>query len=92
MDYKLHTQQRYLERFRKTLSDNQYQVLCELTKSAGWSIRPDKRRVFKTIVEYDNRLMWCIFNRKNTVFTVYPFKNKHKNNIYEISSSRIKRF
>ena len=93
MDYKLHTQQRYLERFRKTLSDNEYQVLCELTKSTGWSVRPDKKRIFKTIIIYNNSLLWCVFNKKNTVFTVYPVKNKHINKyIHEIRSCRVKRF
>lgn len=79
MDYRKHTKDRYFERFNIELSDDDYNNLCELSKQDNYIIKPDiNRRVYKKIIFYNNKHMWIIYNRKNTIFTVYPIKRSHR--------------
>jgi hypothetical protein len=78
MDYKKHTQDRYLQRFGAILTDDDYSSMKLLVcKDNAYK---KNRNVFKEIIKYKNQYIWCVFNRKNTIFTVYPVKKKRKKN------------
>ena len=74
MDYIVHTQKRFLERFKIDLSVEEYKELVEINKVSNdyQIVQRDKKRVYKKIILYKDRYLWCVFNRKNTVLTVYP--------------------
>ena len=77
MNYTTHTQKRCLERFNISLTDEEYKELCELTKNKPFI--KESKHIHKTIIEYKGRLMCCIYsNRKHTIITVFPPKNKMK--------------
>ncbi len=85
MDYKKHTQQRFIERFipiikrKKTggsiidwleLTDDDYSNLCRISLENPLFIHTEKRRV---IVKYRNTFMWCCLSKKGKIVkTIYP--------------------
>lgn len=89
MDYKKHTQNRFIERFKMILSDKDYKELCQLTKTYNNFIMKQKsKKVYKKIIHFKNKYMWCVYNRRNTVFTVYPIHGNDKLN-YKINGASI---
>ena len=91
VDYKKHTQERFLERFNKILSDEDYYKLCEIGKddTQGYLLEQVKRGAKRKIVVYNDVMMWCVFSGKKRILkTLYMVPNKivkKLNSIYNLS-------
>jgi hypothetical protein len=82
MEYKLHTQQRFTEKFipifKKSkinnewseMTDEDYFKLCEICRNKPLYIQPGKSRV---IARYNDTTMWCVLTKKTKIVkTIYP--------------------
>jgi hypothetical protein len=77
MDYRKHTNERYEQRFKKILSDSDYVRMSQLLNIQD--AHKLSKNVFKELIYFDKKYIWCIFNRKYTIFTVlYPKKKDIK--------------
>ena len=74
MDYKKHTKERFFERFKKEITDNEYTNLCELCKNEKnfIMIKTSYKKRLKVIVYFNNIYIWCALSQKNNVLTVHP--------------------
>lgn len=82
MDYKLHTQERYLERYKEILTDDNYFELCEICrKQESWlSNTQVKRGASRILIMYNNHKVTCIVSRKKKIVkTVLHLTKKDKN-------------
>ncbi|MCK9574712.1 MAG: hypothetical protein M0R51_01900 [Clostridia bacterium] len=74
MDYKIHSQERYLERFKKSMNDLDYIELCEIGKddSKGFLLEQVKRGAKRKVVLFNGDYVWCVFSGKKRILkTVY---------------------
>ena len=71
-----HTKERYLERFNDNLSDDEYDELCSLLNTEN-SIKISKHK-YKNSIIFNEKYIWCIFNRYKYIITLYPMKIKDR--------------
>lgn len=81
MDYKKHTKERYLERFKSELTDDDYTELCNICKSDNVILqvrqnRLNKNRNRKNLILFRNKYTWCVLSKRGKIKTVFPAKRK----------------
>lgn len=94
-----HTQQRYFERFNEILSDDDYNEICSLLIISNDDTLRLTKNKYKKIIIFKEKYMWCVFNRRLFVITIYPLNRKeiinYKNNTIDyikIQSSNKKKY
>ena len=92
MDYKKHTQERFLERFMyynhrvtekrpemKYLTDDDYYNMCEICKNNSNVLYQEQKHNKATlkVIQYKGRNFSCIIsNKKKIIKTIYPVDKK----------------
>jgi len=72
--HRVHTKERYLERFNHILSDDDYNELCSLSSKEN-AIRISTNK-YRSVILFKEKYIWCIFNRHNNIITLYPLGKK----------------
>jgi len=84
MDYKKHTQERFFEKLKVIITDDEYNNLCEIcNKDENIIIQiPNRNRSYKKIIKFNNNFICCIVSHKKKIIkTIYPISTRRMNKL-----------